>query len=274
MTGTQLTQMALSAIVRSKEQLDLFVLNDVLCGKDSRVVKAQNFNQIKTFGVGKAFTSRQWHYFLIQMLQQNVFIIDYENSCFLKVTEKGNDVLKGIAEIQLVSPPSAGLRFMRQGVNIEIDWEIQDAIDWRELTTRISEMAYWNYKEEQRIDVNTLIPSTIDNRDKVIVKLMDVVQEALHLTCDGNTIILPKKVDLDIYGHEVQPLTGTFEECLDKFKQFVVATKRYPKMNALSEETALRKWFREVGHGIVQVTPDQMTAFRKFCEEYPMDKYK
>ena len=66
--------MALSAIVRSNEHLDLFVLNDVLCGKDSRVVKAQNFNQIKTFGAGKAFTSRQWHYFLIQMLQQNVFI--------------------------------------------------------------------------------------------------------------------------------------------------------------------------------------------------------
>lgn len=274
MTGTQLTQMALSAIVRSKEHLDLFVLNDVLCGKDSRVVKAQNFNQIKTFGAGKAFTSRQWHYFLIQMLQQNVFIIDYENSCFLKVTEKGNDVLKGGTEIQLVSPASAGLRFMRQGVAIEIDWEIQDAIDWRELTTRISEMAYWNYKEEQRIDVNTLVPSSIDNRDKVIVKLMDVVQEALHLTCDGNTIILPKKIDLDIYGHEVQPLTGTFEECLEKFKQFVVATKRYPKMNALSEETALRKWFREVGHGIIPVTSDQMTTFRKFCEEYPMDKYK
>lgn len=108
MTGTQLTQMALSAIMRTQEQLDLFSLNDVLCGRETKSIKQKGIDQIKTFGVGKAFSRRQWYYFLIQMLQQEVFVIDYTDSCFLKVTDKGQQVLKGLVEIKLIAPKITG----------------------------------------------------------------------------------------------------------------------------------------------------------------------
>lgn len=274
MTGTQLTQMALSAIMRTQEQLDLFSLNDVLCGRETKILKQKGIDKIKTFGAGKAFSRRQWYYFLIQMLQQEVFVIDYTDACFLKVTDKGQQVLKGIVEIKLIAPKAAGLHFTRQGKSIDIDWEIQDAIDWRELTDRIGRIAYWNYKEEQRIDINTLIPPSTPQRSLVIVKFVDILWQAYNLSMDGDFIVIPKKVDLDMYGNEVKPLQLPFEECLTRFKQFIVATNRYPKMNALSEEVALRKWFREVGHGLLYTTPEQMAQFRKITEEFPMDKYK
>jgi len=274
MTGTQLTQMALSAIMRTQEQLDLFSLNDVLCGRETKVLKSKGIDKIKTFGAGKAFSRRQWYYFLIQMLQQEVFVIDYNNSCFLKVTDKGQQVLKGLVEIKLIAPTAAGLHFTRQGKSIDINWEIQDAIDWRELTDRIGRIAYWNYKEEQRIDINTLIPPSTPQRSLVVAKFVDILRQAYALSMDGDFIVIPKKVDLDMYGNEVKPLQLPFEECLTRFKQFIVATNRYPKMNALSEEVALRKWFREVGHGLIYTTPEQMAQFRKLTEEFPMDKYK
>lgn len=274
MTGTQLTQMALSAIMRTQEQLDLFSLNDVLCGRETKLLKSKGIDKIKTFGAGKAFSRRQWYYFLIQMLQQEVFVIDYNDSCFLKVTDKGHQVLKGLIEIKLIAPTAAGLHFIRQGKSIDIDCEIQDAIDWRELTDRIGRIAYWNYKEEQRIDINTLIPKTIPQRSVVVSKFVDILRQAYNLSMDGDFIVIPKKVDLDMYGNEVKSLQLPFEECLARFKQFIVATNRYPKMNALSEEVALRKWFREVGHGLIYTTPEQMAQFRKITEEFPMDKYK
>lgn len=45
-------------------------------------------------------------------------------------------------------------------------------------------------------------------------------------------------------------------------------------MAAVAEEVALRKWFREVGHGILQVTPEQKEKFNRFTEKYPISKYK
>ncbi len=274
MTGTQLTQMALSAIMRTQEQLDLFSLNDVLCGRETKILKQKGIDKIKTFGAGKAFSRRQWYYFLIQMIQQEVFVIDYADACFLKVTDKGQQVLKGLIEIKLIAPKAAGLHFTRQGKSIDIDWEIQDSIDWRELTDRIGRIAYWNYKEEQHIDINTLVPPSTPQRSLVVAKFMDILRQAYNLSMDGGFIVIPKKVDLDMYGNEVKPLQLPFEECLTRFKQFIVATNRYPKMNALSEEVALRKWFREVGHGLIYTTPEQMAQFRNLTEEFPMDKYK
>lgn len=74
-------------------------------------------------------------------------------------------------------------------------------------------------------------------------------------------------------GMKVLPSSGTFKKCLDKLKQFVVTMKRYPQMHALTKETALRKWFREVRHGLIMTTPEQMSAFRVFIAEYPLNKY-
>lgn len=69
-------------------------------------------------------------------------------------------------------------------------------------------------------------------------------------------------------GMKVLPSSGTFKKCLDKLKLFVVTMKRYPQMHALTKETALRKWFREVEHGLIMTTPEQMSAFRVFIAEY------
>ena len=99
MTNTQLTQMALSAILRCKEQIDIFDLCYVLRGRSTQQIKQNEFDKIKTFGAGKAYSRHQWLHMFIQMIQQDFIDIDYKDLYHLKVTQKGHDVLKGKMEV-------------------------------------------------------------------------------------------------------------------------------------------------------------------------------
>ena len=275
MTNTQLAQMALSAIIRCNEQITLFELNSVLIGKKTKGIKEKGFDQIKTFGGGSAYSSQQWHYIFIQMIQQELFAIDYENTYHLKVTKKGHQVLKGeleITELKIGYPAASA--FTKNGIAVHLDDDIKDSINWKKLLNYFNWIIYWNYTSEKRLDVNKFIPYRINEREKVKGRFLELVQQLYNLTIDGEEIIIPLKVDYDMFGNVVQPLSLPFDECLEKLRQFIETTNRYPQMNAVSEEVALRKWYREVEHGIQQVTPEQKVLFDKFKEQYPISNYR
>ena len=105
-------------------------------------------------------------------------------------------------------------------------------------------------------------------------QFLKIVQRVFNLTIDGEEIIIPLKIDYDMYGNVVQPLSLPFDDCLKRLRLFIETTGRYPQMKAVSEEVALRKWYREVKHGILQVTSEQKEKFNKFTEQFPMSKYK
>ena len=275
MTITQLTQMALSAILRCKEQIDIFELSSVLCGKSTKIIRQKGFDQIKTFGAGKIYSVQQWHYMFIQMVQQEFFVIDYETSCHLKVTEKGHQVLNGNLEVtNMITGRPAKSTFTKNGIMIQIDEDILEAIDWKKLLDNLNENIYWNYSAEKRLDVNSMIPNGTKERNKVKQRFLELAQQIYNLAIDGEEIIIPLKVDYDMYGNIVKALSLPFDECLERLRQFIETTGRYPQMKAVSEEAALRKWYREVGHGILEVTPEQKEKFNLFTEQYPMSKYK
>ena len=274
MTSTQLVQMALSAILRCKEKVDLFELNDILCGKSTKAVKQDGFDSIKTFGAGKLYTKRQWYYWLIQMIQQEVFFIDYDDNDYLKVLEKGHQVLKGEINIVLKRLSNDSMTIARNGFSYNIDLDIQDSINWKKYIRDFNRLVYWNYTQERRVNVNEIIPQGVKERERVKVKFIEIITQVYDLTSEEDVIIIPKKVDRDIYGNEVKPLSLPFDECLSRLEQFIKTTGRYPQMNALADEVALRKWFREVGHGIIAITLEQREKFNVFISQYPINKYK
>lgn len=269
MTSNQLVQMALSAILRCKEKLDLFDLINVLRGRSTKSLKEKGYNTIKTFGSGSVYSRKQWCYWIIQMIQQSIILVDYADDYYLKVSEKGRKVLKGEMDVALEGTTDKRCKIVWNGVTVFFDSDIYDSIKWREYIRDLNRIIYWNYKEVRRLDINDIIPEGIKERGRVKEKYIDISKELFNLTCDGEVIIIPKKVDLDIYGNEVKSLSLPFEECLAKFEQFVKTNGRYPQMNALAEEVALRKWYREVGHGIISVTAAQKTALYSFTAQYP-----
>lgn len=99
--GSVLAQKALSAIVRTEQQVTFNLLIDVLRGSHKAEILKRNYDKIKTFGVGSDLTFRQWQGYLLQMLQLGLFEMLYNQGERLSVTELGWKALRNELEIKL-----------------------------------------------------------------------------------------------------------------------------------------------------------------------------
>ena len=100
--GTVIVQKALSAIVRTDQQIGTGVVVDILRGNMSPEVVGKGYQQLKTFAAGRDVPARDWHDYLLQMLQLGYFEIAYNENNHLKRTSAGSDVLFGRATARLV----------------------------------------------------------------------------------------------------------------------------------------------------------------------------
>ena len=97
--GTVIVQKALSAIVRTDQQIGTGVLVDILRGNMSPEVVGKGYQQLKTFAAGRDVPARDWHDYLLQL---GYFEIAYNENNHLKITSTGSDVLFGRATARLV----------------------------------------------------------------------------------------------------------------------------------------------------------------------------
>ena len=99
--GTQICQMALSAMRRTQEQIRISTTIEIVKGMMSPEVKRKGYNQLKTFGVGKSYSLTQWQDYLLQMLQMGLIEIAYDEGQRARVTPLGDDVLYGRRQVML-----------------------------------------------------------------------------------------------------------------------------------------------------------------------------
>ncbi|MBR5677471.1 MAG: DNA helicase RecQ [Paludibacteraceae bacterium] len=99
--GTRYAQMALSAITRTNERVGFTTTIDILRGNATREVMAHGYSQLPTFGVGQEFSSREWHDYLLQMLQMGLIELDYKDNRHIHVTALGKSVLFKGKTVQL-----------------------------------------------------------------------------------------------------------------------------------------------------------------------------
>ncbi len=101
--GTIIVQKALSAIARSEQQIGTGILVDILRGNMSSEVTERGYHRLKTFGARREVPARDWHDYLLQVLQLAYFQIAYNENNHLKITQSGTDVLFGRARALLVT---------------------------------------------------------------------------------------------------------------------------------------------------------------------------
>lgn len=391
--GTELVQKALSAIIRTDEQIGFTLAIDILHGNFSPELVSRGYNQIKTFAAGRDVPVRDWRDYLLQMLQMGYIEIAYNEDNHLHVTPLGQDVLHGKAKVQLVvvsreartrgrqkqtaeeatTAASAttehmelfeqlktlrkeianennypayvvmsdkslhalatdmpttlsafgntygigehkcntyGERFIGliqqyvsanqkpqtpdvsvtpetpaepkekkkkiknqitiKGVCYNIDLDIWESIDWRKVLKEITSRAYWNYQNALEIPLSDYVVPGTEHQDRIIATLCKLLKEAYNMNVDEQThkVIIPQKYDYDQDGQAVPFPTGSFYEILSRFRLFVIQNKRYPFMDGDRNEIELRKWFREVGHGLVALTDEQKILFDNLSTEF------
>ncbi|MGD1841715.1 MAG: DNA helicase RecQ [Thermonemataceae bacterium] len=102
--GTILAQKALSAAIRTKEEVGLNLLIDILRGARNQKVLEKGYHTIKTYGAGKEVSAFEWKQYLQQMINQGVLEVAYDQHYALQRGGLSQAVLQGKKKIFLVKP--------------------------------------------------------------------------------------------------------------------------------------------------------------------------
>lgn len=108
--GTRYVQMALSAITRADEKVGFTTTIDILRGNATPDVKEHQYNLFPTYGIGRELSFRDWHDYLLQMLQMGLIELDYKEKRHIHVTDLGKSVLFQGKKIQLSKVVKEDLR--------------------------------------------------------------------------------------------------------------------------------------------------------------------
>lgn len=394
--GTNIVQKALSAIIRTGENIGFTTAIDILRGSMSLDVVSHQYNLLKTFAVGRDIPHRDWHDYLLQMLQMGFIEIAYNEDRHIHVTDLGREVLYGKHAVQLafisredfsvkarrkrqreeslrtienaganenmelfnklkevrkriaykhqwpayvvlsdrslhllaIERPTTldafgntfgigehkrdnyGTAFIEvikeyatdqdnlplpdaapapmteeskeekkkklknqitiQGTKYEIDLDIWKSIEWRKVLKVITEKAYWNYQGPLEINLNDYVAPSTKHSDRIIAMLCHLLKEGYRMNVDeqAGVVTIPQKRDYDKNGQLVELPSGSFFEILSRFRLFVIQNKHYPFMDGDHDEIALRKWYREIGHGLVPITDEQKILFDNLSVEF------
>lgn len=99
--GTILAQKALSAVIRINSREGISMVIDILRASNRAEIFSKRYDQIRTYGAGRDLGSRQWHNYILQMIQLGLFEVAYEDNFHLRPTPLGMKVVKGEQRIEL-----------------------------------------------------------------------------------------------------------------------------------------------------------------------------
>ena len=102
--GTVIAQKALSAIYRLQGKEAMGTVIDVLRGAQNAAILDKNYQFLKTYGVGKEISWRDWQHYLIQLVNQGFCQIAFHLNNTLQLTEFSEKVLFNGEKVELTTP--------------------------------------------------------------------------------------------------------------------------------------------------------------------------
>ena len=99
--GSILVQKALSAVYRTGQKAGFWTIIHILRGSRASDVVIMKYDELKTFGVGRDVSEKDWKDYLLQMVQLGYLEVDVRDDAHLKITKPGYDVLYGRAKAEL-----------------------------------------------------------------------------------------------------------------------------------------------------------------------------
>ena len=102
--GTIIAQKAISALIRMYQNVGSGILIDVLRGSHKNIILDKGYHLIKTFGAGATISYADWQKYILQLLQQGLIEIAYDDNSFLKVTKAGMEIIQTDKKVSLLLP--------------------------------------------------------------------------------------------------------------------------------------------------------------------------
>ncbi|KGM08061.1 ATP-dependent DNA helicase RecQ [Methylophaga thiooxydans] len=92
--ATEVAQKALSCVYRTEQRFGVTYLIDILLGTDDDRIKANQHDQISTFGIGTELNATQWRGIFRQLIATGYLDIDISRYGALRLTEKCRAILR------------------------------------------------------------------------------------------------------------------------------------------------------------------------------------
>lgn len=102
--GTVIAQKALSVISRLKEQEAIGTVIDVLRGANNATILDKGYHKLKSHGVGKEISWRDWQQYIIQLINQGYCEIAFHKNNALQLTAFSKKVLFEKEVVKLTKP--------------------------------------------------------------------------------------------------------------------------------------------------------------------------
>ena len=157
------------------------------------------------------------------------------------------------------------------GTEYHIGSELMGCIKWRTTIGNVSKDVYYTLWQENRYPMTRYISENVQCRDMVVKRFAEIISAVynVEVSPDYQTVIIPVRTEYDENGKPVHSLECvSFEEALDKFKQFVEQNGHLPFATSGEYECSLRRWQQEINHDIRPLTHTQYKEFEELMASY------
>lgn len=174
--ATTEAQMLFSAIMRTGQMFGGGHVIDVLRGADTDKIRQRGHEQLPTYGVGQDKAKTWWQGLIRQMVAGGYLTIDIEGYGGLKLTPKGDGVLRGQGNVEIrqikTKVKKASTRKTRIAADIElsdVDHELLSRLKTlrRELASERNVPAYIIFSDATLTDMCHLRPENLDQMGSV-----------------------------------------------------------------------------------------------------------
>jgi ATP-dependent DNA helicase RecQ len=157
------------------------------------------------------------------------------------------------------------------GTEYHIGSELMGCIKWHTTIKNVGKDVYYTLWQENRYPMTRYISEDVQCRDMVVKRFAEIISAVYNVvvSSDYQTVTIPVRTEYDKNGKPVHSLEGvSFEEALDKFKQFVEQNGHLPFATSGEYECSLRRWQQEINHDIRPLTHTQYKEFEELMASY------
>ena len=157
------------------------------------------------------------------------------------------------------------------GTEYHIGSELMGCIKWHTTIKNVGKDVYYTLWQENRYPLTRYISEDVQCRDMVVKRFAEIISAVYNVvvSSDYQTVTIPVRTEYDENGKPVHSLEGaSFEEALDKFKQFVEQNGHLPFATSGEYECSLRRWQQEINHDIRPLTHTQYKEFEELMASY------